>query len=83
MPPCVDSARFFLARAVKKQPLIFELPMSISDLCRLMYSLGERFRMNEIDAMAKELGYDNPSDVVRRHCADFVKLETSDDKRAW
>jgi len=78
MPPPVKSLRDSLERARCKDPDAFDKKMSFADLKRLMASMRERFNVGEITHFGKKVGCDGPAAVLRRYCADLIKIKTSE-----
>merc|ERR1712072_1628599 len=75
LPPRVLPIRKALETALTMHPDAFDRKMNLSDLKRLMDSLGVRFNIGECAGIAKQsLGSSNPSDTLRKYCADLVIL---------
>jgi len=83
IPPRMLPIRKALEKARLKQPDAFDRKMTLSDLKRLMDSLGVEFKVGECAAIAKQfLGSSNPTDVLREWCADILKFGGKTQKKA-
>lgn len=81
MPPQVKYLREALERARLKDPEAFSQKMTFADLKRKMKIIRESFNVREITHFGKKVGCDGPAAVLRRYCADIIKIKASDQER--